>query len=659
MLFLSPLFLWGLLAASVPVIIHLINRRRHQTVQWAAMQFLLKATRESRGKRKLRNILILACRCLAIAGLIIAAARPVVSGLMGWGGGSIETVVLLLDRSASMEARPGDGLKSRRELILDKVREAIGDLGNPRLVLIDSASNKALEVSSPEVLAELSSAGATDTQADIPGLLAKAAEFLTDVTGRSEIWLASDLQASNWNPKDEAWVAAKASLSTMPREPRLRVLSLTGDSAPNVSVKLLSTARSGDNLSLQVEVLRYGKQRGPISIPLSINFNGVSTTESLTVADQSLMFQKNIRLPQGTESGYGWLSVPADGNVRDNAAFFAYGPSREIKALVVSAPGESASYLTLTAAPPGMEGLKVTSVNPEQAPAALSPDLAAVLWAAPLPTGATADALKRFLSAGGQVMFLPPGSASSTKFIDFEWSAVTEAETGKFFILADWNHADGLLRDGLDGVPLAASRLKAIRRQLPLGELTALARWEDGEPALARRIVDSGTAWFLGSIPDYTWSNLGDADVLLPAVQRMLIAGAQRFDQAYQASLGTEANRLLGDGPHRRIDNYNTPSAGNLLHEAGIFEQEGRLLAVNRPAAEDIPDILTQDELFAALEGIQYTYFDQSAQADDPSISNDVWRAFMVAALLFLLAEAMLCLPKKTATVVLPAPAKI
>lgn len=658
MLFLSPLFLWGLLAASIPVIIHLINRRRHQTVQWAAMQFLLKATRESRGKRKLRHILILTCRCLAVAGLIIAAARPVVSGLMGWGGGSVETVVLLLDRSASMEARPGDGLKSRRELILDKIRDAIGDLGNPRLVLIDSASGKPLEISSPEVLAELSSTSATDTQADIPGLVLKAAEFLGDVTGRSEVWLASDLQASNWKPGDEAWAAAKAGLSSLPREPRLRVLSLTGDSAPNVSVKLLSSSRAGDELSLQIEVLRHGTQRGPATLPLTIHLNGVNTVESLTLAEQSLVFQKGIRLPEGPESGFGWLSVPADGNVRDNVAFFAYGPSKDIQTLVVSAPGESAAYLSLSAAPPGLEGLKVTTVEPDRAASALNSDLAAVLWAAPLPSGPAADALKQFLSTGGHLMFLPTGEASATKFLDLEWSAPSEAEAGKFFILGDWNHDDGLLRDGLDGAPLAANHLKAIRRQVPLGELTALARWEDGQPALARRIVDAGTVWFLGSIPDYTWSNLGDADVLLPAVQRMLLAGAQRFDQAYQSSLGSESKRLLGNGPQRRVDNYQAPKAGNLLHEAGIFEQEGRLLAVNRPAAEDVPDMLTEDELFAILEGTRYTHFDQSAQADDPSISHDLWRAFMIAALLFLLAEACLCLPKKSAVEVLPQTAK-
>ena len=88
MLFLNHLMLWGLLAASIPIIIHLLNRRRHKTIQWAAMQFLLKATRESRGKKKLRHFLILACRTLGIAALVLAAARPIVSGLLGWGGGS-------------------------------------------------------------------------------------------------------------------------------------------------------------------------------------------------------------------------------------------------------------------------------------------------------------------------------------------------------------------------------------------------------------------------------------------------------------------------------------------------------------------------------------------------------------------------------------------
>ena len=125
MLFLKPLLLWGLIAASIPVLIHMINKQRHKTIPWAAMQFLLKATRESRGKKRLRYILILTCRVLAIAALVFAAARPIVSGLIGWGGGSIDTVVLLLDRSASMESTPNDGMRPRRQIVIEKVSERV------------------------------------------------------------------------------------------------------------------------------------------------------------------------------------------------------------------------------------------------------------------------------------------------------------------------------------------------------------------------------------------------------------------------------------------------------------------------------------------------------------------------------------------------------
>ena len=46
MTFLQPYLLWGLPLVLVPVIIHLINRLRHKPQPWAAMMFLLQATRE-------------------------------------------------------------------------------------------------------------------------------------------------------------------------------------------------------------------------------------------------------------------------------------------------------------------------------------------------------------------------------------------------------------------------------------------------------------------------------------------------------------------------------------------------------------------------------------------------------------------------------------
>ena len=650
MLFLSPALLWFLAAAGVPIAIHLINRRRHKTIQWAAMQFLLKAARQSRGKKKLRNILILACRALAVAALALAAARPIVSGLLGWGGGSIDTVVLLLDRSASMEIKPGDGLDSRRQIVLKKVRDAMADLGGARLVLIDSASNQPQEVPTPEILADLSAAAATDTAADFPALLTRAAEFLAEVPGRAEVWLASDLQASNWHPEDERWASARANLAALPQKPALRVLSLTGPTAPNASVRLLASRHAGDELLLELEVLRSGEARGTTTLPLTTHLGGTRVTETLTIPGQSLRIQKRVALPAAGATGHGYLSIPADGNVRDNAAFFAYGPARPVKSLVVAAPGETADYLALAAAPPGLGNLSTRCVEPGMAATAITADLATILWAAPLPTGNAAQAVQHFLRSGGQVLFLAPGGRSDATFNQLKWSDPTEPPVGKFFILKDWNHSDGPLRDGIEGTPLAANRLKAIRRQIPLGATSQLARWEDGEPAITRRIVERGTAWFLGSLPDYTWSNLGDADVLLPAVQRIITAGADRFDASYLTTVGADASRLLPGETRRRLDDFGTPDPANADHEAGVFSLGERLLAVNRPPQEDAPEILSREALDAVLDGTRYTLLDQAGQANDPSLSRDVWRAFLVAVLLFFISEAILCLPKSPST---------
>lgn len=160
--------LWFLCAAAIPVIIHLLNRRRHKTLAWAAMQFLLKATRESRGKKKLRHILILTARALGIACLATAVARPMIGGLLGWGASKMDTVILILDRSASMETTAENASAPRRELAIDRVRDAMKSLDATRLVLIDSATSTPQDIPSPEILAEITNTRATDAAANIP-----------------------------------------------------------------------------------------------------------------------------------------------------------------------------------------------------------------------------------------------------------------------------------------------------------------------------------------------------------------------------------------------------------------------------------------------------------------------------------------------------------
>jgi hypothetical protein len=103
MMFLHPLLAWGLAAIAVPILIHLLLRQRPRPLPWAAMRWLQAAHREASRRWKLTNWLLLALRCLAVALLALAIARPALPGL---GGG--DHLVLLVDRSASMGARGDD-----------------------------------------------------------------------------------------------------------------------------------------------------------------------------------------------------------------------------------------------------------------------------------------------------------------------------------------------------------------------------------------------------------------------------------------------------------------------------------------------------------------------------------------------------------------------
>jgi len=81
--FLQPILLLALPLALLPVIIHLIHMHRRRVVKWAAMMFLLAAQKMNKGLSRLRQILILTARVLAVAAMIFVITRPLAGGLLG------------------------------------------------------------------------------------------------------------------------------------------------------------------------------------------------------------------------------------------------------------------------------------------------------------------------------------------------------------------------------------------------------------------------------------------------------------------------------------------------------------------------------------------------------------------------------------------------
>jgi hypothetical protein len=110
MTFLTPVLLWGMTLGAIPLIIHLLNRRRYRRVEWAPMRYLKLTIQKNRRRIQIEQLLLLLLRISLPILLFFFLARPVINptGLERWlGGGGRTSQVVLVDDSLSMGYTPG------------------------------------------------------------------------------------------------------------------------------------------------------------------------------------------------------------------------------------------------------------------------------------------------------------------------------------------------------------------------------------------------------------------------------------------------------------------------------------------------------------------------------------------------------------------------
>src|SRR5579862_1277605 len=100
--FLFPSFLYALSAISIPILIHLFNFRRYKKLYFSNVRFLKEVVQESHSKSKLRQLLVLICRCLVIIFLVLAFAQPFIPLKNGVTASGAKAISIFLDNSFSM-----------------------------------------------------------------------------------------------------------------------------------------------------------------------------------------------------------------------------------------------------------------------------------------------------------------------------------------------------------------------------------------------------------------------------------------------------------------------------------------------------------------------------------------------------------------------------
>jgi hypothetical protein len=284
-------------AVAIPIIIHLLNRKRFRVVTWAAMRFLLAAQRKNSRRMRLEQLVLLAVRCLMVLLLVLALASvtPWAEAVWHWwnpeGGlapasaGLRTHKILVLDGSFSMGLKDDAGtcFDKARNLALRIVREASGGDGfsvvlmaAPPRRIVPGPSENVLEPSEDarKVAAEIDALRLTHGNADLFATLSTVEKLVQASPGKypdREVYFLTDMQQSTWIARQPS--ALTATLQHIQARARTIFVDV-GREADNIAVTDLSLGESmaatGRETSILATLHNYGETRSDISVRLYV-----------------------------------------------------------------------------------------------------------------------------------------------------------------------------------------------------------------------------------------------------------------------------------------------------------------------------------------------------------------------------------------------------
>jgi hypothetical protein len=658
MTFLQPLMLIALPLAALPVIIHLIHLYRRRRVKWAAMLFLVAAQRMNKGLSRLRQIAILALRVLILAAIIFVISRPLSGGWLGLTGGAPDTVLILVDRSASMQQKNTATGVSKLAAGLKNIAKAISDAvgTRSRLVLIDSALGKPLPLDQADALLNVPQTDPTDTAADIPGLLQAALDYITtNKTGRTDVWMLSDLQQTDWDATGGRWQTLRSAFATM-QGVRFHLLGYPQPAPDDLAITIDHVARretSGKaEVLLDLRIVRHAQNPQAVQVPLTVVVNGTATTTSVELKENQLVLQGfAIPIDRSLQHGWGRVELPADSCPQNDSSWFVFDETPPLHSVIVSDDDAVSGPLNaaLSAVTDSSRKYETTVLSSSHAAEIPWDDAALVVWDAPIPKPADfiAKQLRDFVANGRTLLFLPPDSPDDTRIFELGWGQWRQGSVGKPLAIDWWRNDDDLLANTRDGSALPVGKLEIARACSIAGDGIPLARISGHEPLLIKALERNGNAYFLGTLPGAGASSLArDGVVMFALLQRALNEGAATLGKAQQRYASATA---LGDHPgqwKQVAPAGDSAIPANLPLHAGIYSQGDHLAALNRPPGEDAPQTLSNSELNDLFAGLDFRVVSDTLESGR-SLTNEVWRTFLLLVAIAIVGEALLCMPPR------------
>jgi hypothetical protein len=347
--FLNPLFLLGLFAAGIPLLIHLWSRRQAVTVDFSSLMFLVAAHRQNVRRLQLKQLLILLLRMLIVALIALALARPFLTlGLPLAAVRAKTDVVIVLDNSYSMGYQDVDGVwfEKAKTMATDVLRSLRhGDSAS--LILMSDIPQPVFRQLTPDVesvIAAIQNAEVSYRATNVQPSIELAHEILSESTQQNkELYLISDFAKNGWDNWETIANRSGSQIVLLPVSERI-------SHNTNIEEILPSHQLIGVDLPFHLNTTIRNYSDTPIAQTTLTFYVGDQKRKTQTfsaTADESVMTTlTHIFLAPGTHTGY--LELTADRLNTDNRRYFALEALGEIRVLCV---GNQTEYLKLALNP--------------------------------------------------------------------------------------------------------------------------------------------------------------------------------------------------------------------------------------------------------------------------------------------------------------------
>ncbi|MEP6762733.1 MAG: VWA domain-containing protein [Gemmatimonadaceae bacterium] len=689
---LVPAFLAAMAALAVPIILHLRQRDKDKPQRFPSLMFLEQLPIRTAERRRLTDLPLLLLRALALALIVFAFTRPVLSrASVTAKTQEARAVVLLIDRSMSMAH--SDVFKTAKDSA-KKIVESLGLSDRVAVVLFDEEADIVQKLSADKAgaLSAINKAKIGSRGTHYAAALRAAREAVVGAAEKTQdVIVITDLQRGG--------VTGIAGLD-LPASLTVRSIAVGSKDRGNTAVANVEVRRIIEPtrvmLGVQTRISsRELKAERKAKVTLTLNGRASGSREvNIPISGDTPVSFEPVLLPAGRVSGS--ITIDNDALANDDTLHFALAADDGVRILMVvpsDAQADETMYFERALAVGNTPPIHIERVRGDQLDAVkLANSALVMLWDTPAPTGKAGDALADWVSRGGGLTIAAGrrlasrGEAGSSSNLTSKSSDSAKLSTGKasstalpasglipakFVGTADrLNDRGGSLGDFRVDHPLfapfrdASSALSAVRflrypRMEPGVGAEVIARFDDGLPAVIDRRDGTGHIVLLGMPLDAQSGDFPLQPAYLPLLKRLVLYTSGHDAPQLWRTTGQswllpaslkEPAVTIPDGSIVRPPR-DTVGATVALNNSGLYSAyDGKvqgepvaLVAVNAPASESD---LTPVDPREMLLGVKQSN-------DSAAVSNDIptrieveskqrlWRLLLIAAAILLIGETL------------------